>query len=763
MYKKYDTYLINQRMDLPDSAEACRLISDKFMADGMPFLQDRATVQNCILFFAYANQYVTYEELIEFLGTYFSTPRIRLDMRILIDKKLIRKESFSPSEGLSRNAYCLTRQGISYILPLLPHALTRNIRPRRSGGIVPLHDYYTGISLMHFFISPLLYHWDKEVVYSNKLRPDVVLYIDGTGDLNPPGNSHAAGMDHIGENKKRVSAAGAAGSSASPLHHPEASGSYPTYTRYHIPYRQKDRHHMPFYLPDRIYIEEDMGTENKYDLLDKLNLYYALGLTGNAAIIYSMATPLHAPSGTGGLSRSFLQRLTGIMEDCGEKSCFHLYESFLRKGVAYHCICDKYDPEIFLHQFEEFLVWTGVCRSMGAPASLMQVRRLNRYGTHDFSYDDLLCFTDSLSRGCSPYVQIYMNQRAAGYSFHKYCTLLRAVFSDIAAAAWTSKEYLLALFNGTPVYVLPTKLLSNYFPHIFPFAYDDMEKKYYRSIQAYYAELLAACDNTSTPDHMADGIAPGKHPDPGFHYSYDPFLIYENFPALALHHCFLLQEEGGGQQDNAGKGYDNAVKAAQTSEEDYGALFIASAYNMAVLAQIRLLFDSGYAADEACRRLHFLLVVDEYEHALQLQKLLGADTYQGSTPVYHEPDRRISVMYILSRECGKPERIFSVHNYSNLNHTKTYQEPVYLIPASYKPAPAHPVTGGVPAQPSIHPHIVRKMLQRWYDIPGYGDIDLSLAEEIEEELLEEDDEAENDGADDHVTEREEDDHSEADR
>ena len=107
-------------------------------------------------------------------------------------------------------------------------------------------------------------------------------------------------------------------------------------------------------------------------------------------------------------------------------------------------------------------------------------------------------------------------------------------------------------------------------------------------------------------------------------------------------------------------------------------------------------------------------------------------------------------MYILSRECGKPERIFSVHNYSNLDHTKTYQEPVYLIPASYKPAPAHPVTGGVPAQPSIHPHIAKKILQRWYDIPGYGDIDLSLAEEITEELLEAEDEDDHDETETYV-------------
>lgn len=724
MYKKYDTYLINQRMDIPDSADACRLISDKFMADGMPFLQDRATVQNCILFFAYANQYITYEELTEFLGSYFSAPRIRLDMRILIDKKLIRKESFSPSEGLSRNAYCLTRQGISHILPLLPHTLTRNIRPRRSGGIVPLHDYYTGISLMHFFISPFLYHWDKEVVYSNKLRPDVVIYIDGIG--TPPGHSHALAMDHTGEPKKQGRAAGV----PSP-HHPDA--------------RAEDGQQVPFHLPDRIYIEEDMGTENKYDLLDKLNLYYALGLTGNTAIIYSMATPLHAPSGTGGLSRSFLQRLTDVMEACGEKSCFHLYESYLRKGTAYHYICDNYDPATFLHQFEELLVWTGVCRSMGTPASYMQVKHLNRYGTHDFSYDDLLCLTDSLSRGCSPYTQIYMNRRAAEYTFRKYCTLLKAVFSDIAAAAWTSKDYLLALFNGTPVYVLPTKLLNNYFPHIFPFAYD-MSGKYYRSIQAYYSGLLAAGGHASAPDHAAEEPASGKHPDPGFHYSYDPFLIYGDFPPLAMHHCFLLQEEGGGQQDKAACNvygrHDNAAKAAQTSGKSYGALFITSAYNMAVLAQIRLLFDSGYAADETCRRLHFLLIVDEYEHAIQLQKLLGADTYQGSTPVYHEPGRRISVMYILSRECGRTERIFSIHNYTNLDQTRSYQEPVYLIPSVYKPDLIYPATGSIPAQPSIHPHIAKKILQRWYDIPGYGDIDLSLAEEIAEELLEEEDEAE---------------------
>ena len=265
----------------------------KFMTDGIPFLQERATAQNCILFFAYANQYITYEELTEFLGPYFSTPRIRQNMRILIDKKFIRKECFTPTEGLSRNAYCLTRQGIAYILPLLPLTLTRNIRPRRSGRIVPLHDYYTGMSLMHFFLSPFFYHWDKEVVYSNKLRPDIVLYFDGIEDkaCSSAGVTVNTDTDTDGRDGKII------------------RGN----TAYSIN------------LPGRLFIEEDMGTENKYDLLEKLNLYHSLGLSRNAAVIFSMARPLRAPSSLGGLSRPFIQKLLHIMELCHEKSCYRLY------------------------------------------------------------------------------------------------------------------------------------------------------------------------------------------------------------------------------------------------------------------------------------------------------------------------------------------------------------------------------------------------------------------------------------------------------
>lgn len=646
MYKKHDTYLINQKINVPDSTTTCRLISNKFMSDGIPFLQERATAQNCILFFAYANQYITYEELTEFLGPYFSTPRIRQNMRILIDKKFIRKEYFTPTEGLSRNAYCLTRQGISYVLPLLPHTLTRNIKPRRSGKVVPLHDYYTGMSLMHFFLSPLFYHWDKEVVYSNKLRPDVVLYFDGiSGKTGSSGN----------QNHKVLK---------TDIRHLNTAQEHATHT---------------FDLPSRLFIEEDMGTENKYELLGKLDLYHSLGLTQDSVVIFSMARPLRAPAPASGLARPFIKKLLHIMETCGEASCYQVYEDFLCKKEVYTIVCQEYDPTAFLNQFEEFLVWTGVCRSMGTPVSAMRAEHLNRYDRHDFSYKELLQYAENLSGYSNPYIQIYMNQSAAVHSFHKYCALLEAVFADIANASWTTKEYLQALFDGFPVYVMPTKLLSNYFPHIFPITYGTVVK-YYKSISAYYPQL-----KENTPE-FSENLP--------FHIVSEPLQIYKDFPFLTLHNCFSLPNSGF--------------------------VYIASAYNMAYLAQIRLLYDSRYASEARDKQLHFILIVDEYEHALQLQKMLASDTYLEG-PAYHDQKRPVSVMFLLSRDCGKPERLFSVHEYRSIGQTRIYREPIFLIPSSYQ------TTDG-----SIHPAVSRKLLQRSYDIPGYGDIDLPLADEIAE-------------------------------
>lgn len=313
-------YLPVHAVSVSDSVECVRLINESFQYDEAPFFTDRATTVNSILFFAYMCQYITYEELGVFLGPYFTSPRIRMAVSSLVEKNLLRKEKFIPSEGLSRNAYCLTKAGISHILPMLPSHLTKNIKMRRSRKIVPLHDYYSGMNLLHFMAAGYAFTWEKELTIGGRLRPDIVLHM------------HEANM------------------------------------------------------PSTIYIETDMGTENKATLLDKLSVYESLQLTEDSLIIFSMAVKRRTPGPHTGFTKKFLTELLQQMSIHSHCSIFSFYEFFLMEKCRGNFITDFPD---FLKLFEEFLVWTGICRALNKPESRMSTKNLIKNGSNDMTINEL--------------------------------------------------------------------------------------------------------------------------------------------------------------------------------------------------------------------------------------------------------------------------------------------------------------------------------------------------------------------------------------
>lgn len=608
MYRKRDTYLIDYHMNLSDSADVCRLINEKFRAAGMGFPVGGASVQNCIMFFAYLCQYITYEELCIFLGKYFSSPRVRQCMTILINKKLMRKEVFPHGESQSRCAYCLTKHGIEHILPLIPYDLSHNIKPRRSGSIVPLHDYYCGINMMHFFLAPFSCTWDKELVFSNKLRPDIVLR---TYDSN-----------------------------------------------------------------QTIYIEQDMGTESKGELLDKLTTYHGLGLTQNAIIIFSMSTRLSAPGIDSGLSRKFLKILCEVMDKCGFKSVFDLYEDYLRSGSSTALISALKAPERFISQLEEFLVWTGVCRSMGSPVSAMSTKNLNRFSNHDFTRTELSRYLEDLKTPCNPYINMYINHTAASYSFSKYCSLLDTLFYYIHTASWDMMPYVRSLLGGLPVFVVPTNLLCNYFPYIFPITYKTINR-YVKSLSDYFPGI-------SINDYEIMRPA---------------FFPADTYPGIVFRDSFLYNG---------------------------GLIIVSSAYNMSTISQAKLLLEMQYQDMQQYRFLHFLFIVDEYEQALKIHNLLMAPCADSEQEFYPPKDHTyLTISYLLTRECGKRERLFTIYRYPSREYGRFMEEPIYLFPIKYS------------NKGQFSSDIEKKQFSHFYDIPGYNDMDDSLAIMIREELDEE--------------------------
>jgi len=599
MYR--DNYLIRNVLPVSDSGDCTSLIRERFQEEGATFFNDRATAVNSILFFAYMCQYITYEELCLFLGDYFSTPRVRQTISGLVENKLLRKEVFRPIDGLSRNGYCLTRAGIDYLLPLLPPHLSRNIKVRRSGSIVPLHDYYTGINLLHFFASGYSFTWNKEVVYHNRLRPDAVLYMKGN------------------------------------------------------------------HLPSNIYIEEDMGTEDKGTLLDKLSLYESLELTSDSMVIYSMGSRRTSPSSNSGLTKKFLTELLSFMEKYRVRSVFRFYEFLLVEKYKGRQITSA----DFLSRLEEFLVWTGVCRAVGCPESEMRTTNVFRIALNDLTTDEIRECLDGFSVPNNPLVQQYMNKGAAVSSFQKYVGLLSVVFYYINAASWNELPYLSTLLLGYPVYVLPTMLLSNYFKDIFSLG---EREDLFSSLLSYYPMLTRDMYIAST----------------------ELMYLDTNYPAV----CFKNVYRVGG-----------------------GLIIVSSAYNMATLSQILLC--NSIERSERVRFLHFVLLVDEYEHALSLDKLLGT-TAEMDEYAFTPRNAFVTVSYLKRDEVGKSERFFGIYTYQSLANGKTMREPRYQLPRMYE----LPVNTNVRDAGTFHPSVLKKQFAGFYEVPGYTDIDESTRERV---------------------------------
>ena len=588
-------YLLKEALSVTDSNDCIRRINEVFRQGEAPFLTDRASAVNCILFFSYMCQYITYEELCIFMGKYFTIPRIRQTVSSLINKKLLRRETFQMREGLSKNAYCLTRTGINYILPLLPPHLTRNIKVRRSGSIVPVHDYYGGITLMHFFLSSIPFTWEKETVIKNRLRPDLILHM------------------------------------------------------------RSDK------TPSIIYIETDMGTEEKGLLLDKLCTYEELKLTEDSMIIYSMASRRTAPAGSGGLSKKFLTELLHLMKSTMHNSVYAFYEFFLKETYKNKILTNYPD---FLSCFKEFLVWNGICRSLNHPESEMHTENLIRIGFQDLYVSDLESCLLSFSGPLNPYVQQYMNRGAFLWSFQKYLGMLSTLFYYINTAAWNYNSCLIPLFLGYPVYVLPAMLLSNYFNDMF---FLGNSKPILASVQSYYPMITSDMYVAET----------------------ELLYLHEMYPAVSFKNAYQV---GG------------------------GLVMTASVYNMSALCQIKLC--SSIEKSSAVKFLHFILLVDDFEQALSVHKLLGLPE-ETSEFAFTPRNAFLSVSYLKREDAGENERFFHVYSYQSVLNHRQKREPRYSLPRVYD-------TKGK----TLHKTVLQKQKSGFYEVAGYTDLDDSIWQRI---------------------------------
>lgn len=214
--------------------------------------------------FAYIGHPLSLRELTDLFSVVFGKAGVNVKISRMEKAGYIKSVDFTVRDMGAKKAYYLTEKGRNRLLPFLPEklALVDN-KYRRTGGVVAMHDYAIGYSILQLILAGNPFTYNKEVFYGQ--------------------NGYSR--------KERL------GLSIDVMVQMQIGKQYSIF-----------------------YIEQDMGTENVGVLCKKLEAYYTLGLyREQGALVFSIHMPLEQ-AGEHTFSQSAIKRLIDCMEDYGLNS-----------------------------------------------------------------------------------------------------------------------------------------------------------------------------------------------------------------------------------------------------------------------------------------------------------------------------------------------------------------------------------------------------------------------------------------------------------
>ncbi len=420
MYLERDAYLLENQKDFADDRELYEYLSEKFGLEVTPYRGSYSTFNT--EFLTYLGYYVTSYELGGLFSSFYSTGAGRTKLTKMATRKVLGQVRFVVPDGGSRSAYHLSRDGIENVLGQLPNDLRTEVKLRRSGGKVPVHDYATGMCMLQLLLTPYRFNFRKEYSVAREYGKDKgSLCIDAYVNIKSD-------------------------------------------------------------YPYALAIEQDMGTESTATLVSKLFSYQERGLTTQRGL--SLVVACHSNVSLDECPSFMLTHLNEVYEGMAAAGMDSLYDYYVKYGSILSEKGQKTLTYLMLRVGVLKAINSKGTNIELSSYRYGQDTVCKLKSAQPFTLKELSRYIEELNLCRNPYYQraynMFQYANARG-TFRSMVRLLKRLLDD---GAYDRAE-LSCLLKGFTCFVSPTALLSNYTKYITPRIYG-MERIYYDCCHGYF-------------------------------------------------------------------------------------------------------------------------------------------------------------------------------------------------------------------------------------------------------------------------------------
>lgn len=375
------TYLLQQKKNLKDDREVYQFLQKSF-----PDIQAETAYDSYFPFVLSLLAHICYPCSLHELTAVLGNGVIhRQKIKRLIDRGLLKFYKMPISDMGARNAYYLSKIGTEALFSSLPLDLFDKTKIRRTGGLLPAHDYGVGLSLLQCLLREVPFYYKKEVLYSSGLfKEKGSLCVDAVVSYQDPQQT-------------------------------------------------------------LLFIEQDMGTESPAVLAGKLHYYEAYGLLQgeNKHLIISSHAMLdnNCPS----FNASALGDLIRDMEERGADLVYAYYAAYgdelpprLRNCIRAFLI--RTDICICYHA-------SGEPKDASEVVDGNELERNLR--TKDLTLDDLRDYVHSLKIGTNQYKEVDYHKRQMLITYRKLARMAQHIGRQIHSGQFNKGEVNLLLKGHT--------------------------------------------------------------------------------------------------------------------------------------------------------------------------------------------------------------------------------------------------------------------------------------------------------------------------
>ncbi|MBR2402826.1 MAG: hypothetical protein IKB01_08695 [Lachnospiraceae bacterium] len=364
MQESITTYLLQNKKNLKDDREVYQFLKKSF-----PELQTETVYDTYFPFVLSLLAHICYPCSLSALSAVLGKDIIhRQKIKRLVDRGLLKSYKLTILDRSARNAYYLSQPGTEALYSSLPFGLFEKNKLRRTGGLLPVHDYGVGLSLLQCLLREQPFSYHKEVLFASKLfKEKGTLCVDAM--VNYQDSAQTC-----------------------------------------------------------FFIEQDMGTENPSVLAGKLHYYdtYGLLLEEHKHLIISSHAMLdnNCPS----FNASALENLTQVMEKQGADLVYTYYvnhkeelslklRTTLRAFLVRTSICDCFRESGEPKDASEIVEHNELTRNL----------RIK-----DFTLEDLRNYVSTLKAGTNQYKDMDYHKRQLIIAHRKLERMAQYIISQIS-------------------------------------------------------------------------------------------------------------------------------------------------------------------------------------------------------------------------------------------------------------------------------------------------------------------------------------------